>query len=190
MIRCLPLGSMRGSCSSSPMIWASSSSDSSTSSACSPAWSPALPLPSALGSPLPRLSPTSPSPCPTPPRSLLPNRKRGTLICGKGIETRSFPLRPISSPCEMYLRRSCLIFPRTMSRNRRWSGSIRSAIRSPPSDHQIDEAPRRRIVDAEAVPLGLGRDGLLEHAQRAREHSQGLVGLEVTHQLDQQRRSL
>ena len=37
MIRCLPLGSMRGSCSSSPMICASSSSDSSTSSACSPA---------------------------------------------------------------------------------------------------------------------------------------------------------
>jgi hypothetical protein len=53
--------------------------------------SPALPLPSALGSPLPRLSPTSPSPCPTPPLLLLPKRNRGGLICGRGIETRSFP---------------------------------------------------------------------------------------------------
>ena len=121
---------------------ASSSSDSSTSSACSPAWSPALPGPSAFGSPLPRLSPTSPCPCPTPPRSLLPKRKRGMLICGSGIETRSLPLRPISSPCEMYLRRSCLIFPRTMSRKRRWSGSIRRA--ADPSDHQVDEPSRLR----------------------------------------------
>src|SRR5580704_7273353 len=45
-------------------------------------------------------------------------------IWGIGIETTSLPLRPMSSPCEMYLRRFCRILPRTMARNREWSWSI------------------------------------------------------------------
>ena len=56
-------------------------------------------------------SPGSPSPCPAPPRCLSPNEKRGMSICGMGIETTSLPLRPMSSPCEMYLRRFCRILP-------------------------------------------------------------------------------
>ena len=117
-----------------------------------------------------------PRPCPTPPRSLLPNRKRGQLICGSGIETRSLPLRPISSPCEMYLRRSCLIFPRTMSRKRRWSGSILSAIGSPRLEHQVDEPSRFGVVETEALAFRPGRDRLLQHAERARQHRHRLLG--------------
>src|SRR5580692_1432135 len=49
-------------------------------------------------------------------------------IWGMGIETRSLPLRPMSSPCEMYLRRFCRILPRTMARKREWSWSILSDI--------------------------------------------------------------
>src|SRR5271154_4235970 len=45
-------------------------------------------------------------------------------IWGIGIETMSLPLRPMSSPCETYLRRFCRILPRTMARNREWSWSI------------------------------------------------------------------
>ncbi len=45
--------------------------------------------------------PTSPSPWPTPPFCLSPKVKRGMSMCGIGMETRSLPLRPSSSPCEM-----------------------------------------------------------------------------------------
>ena len=71
------------------------------------------PSPSSPSSP-PTGSPGSPSPCPAPPCCLSPKRKRGMSICGIGIETRSLPLRPMSSPCEMYFRRFCRIRPRTM----------------------------------------------------------------------------
>src|SRR6185437_10189450 len=64
------------------------------------------------------------SPCPTPPRCLSPKRKRGMSICGIGIETRSLPFRPMSSPCEMYFRRFWRIRPRTICRKRPWSWSI------------------------------------------------------------------
>ena len=41
-------------------------------------------------------------------------------ICGMGIETSSPPVLPIISPWVMYLRRSVLIFPRTICLNRFW----------------------------------------------------------------------
>ncbi len=60
----------------------------------------------------------SPSPWPTPSwRS--PKRKVGSSICGIGMLTKSFPFLPIISLLEMYFFRSCLIRPRTISRNRR-----------------------------------------------------------------------
>ena len=49
-------------------------------------------------------------------------------ICGIGMETRSLPLRPMSSPCEMYLRKFWRMRPRTMFRKREWSWSILSDI--------------------------------------------------------------
>src|SRR4051812_42461604 len=64
-------------------------------------------------------------------------------ICGSGMETISFPFLPSISPCVMYLRRFCLILPRTISRKRRWSWSIlrlmsaaRSSIRAS-SDRRV-----------------------------------------------------
>src|SRR5277367_5712427 len=45
-------------------------------------------------------------------------------IWGKGIETSSPPVLPIISPWVMYLRRSVLIFPRTICLNRFASRSI------------------------------------------------------------------
>src|SRR5262245_15470443 len=107
---------MLGSCSSSPRISASSASVTSTSRTCSPGWSPACPSPP---------SPGSPAPCPTPCFLLSPKRKCGSSIPGSGIEIRSFPLRPNISPCETNLRRSDLILPRTMSRKRLRSRSMR-----------------------------------------------------------------
>ena len=77
-----------------------------------PAPCPALrPSPALRPRSPPTGSPGSPSPCPAPPRCLSPKRKCGMSICGMGIETRSLPLRPMSSPCEMYLRRFCRILP-------------------------------------------------------------------------------
>src|SRR5688500_9897365 len=43
---------------------------------------------------------------------------------GSGIETSSPPVLPIISPCVMYLRRSALIFPRTICLKRPASRSI------------------------------------------------------------------
>ena len=44
--------------------------------------------------------------------------KCGMSICGIGIATVSLPFFAIISPCEMYLRRFCLILPRMIWRNR------------------------------------------------------------------------
>src|SRR5258705_774128 len=107
---------MRGRRSSSPRISASSASGTSTSSTCSPGWSPARPS---------EPSPGSPSPCPTPCFLLSPKRKCGSSMPGSGIEIRSLPLRPNISPCDTNLRRSDLIRPRTMSRKRLRSRSMR-----------------------------------------------------------------
>src|SRR5262245_35548991 len=46
-------------------------------------------------------------------------------ICGSGIETYLRPWRPIISPCDIYLRRSFLILPRTIWRKRLRSRSAR-----------------------------------------------------------------
>src|SRR5262245_5347373 len=46
-------------------------------------------------------------------------------ICGSGMETYLRPCRPIISPCDMYLRRSFLILPRTIWRKRLRSRSTR-----------------------------------------------------------------
>src|SRR6185436_2334561 len=54
---------------------------------------------------------------PTPPASLLPKRKRGISIWGRGMETMCLPWRPISSPWVRYFRNSFLITPRTILRS-------------------------------------------------------------------------
>ena len=66
-----PFGLMFGSFSSSPRIFASSSSVMSTSSRCSPGRSPAAPIPSPWSPPATGV-PTSPSPWPTPLFSFFP----------------------------------------------------------------------------------------------------------------------
>ena len=93
VIRCLPLGSIRGSFSSSARISASSSSDRSTSIRCCPAWSPPWPLPvPGLGLP-PTTSPSLPSPAPTPP-PLSPYRKCGQLHAPDGDADQVLTLLP------------------------------------------------------------------------------------------------
>src|SRR6266545_1714889 len=123
----LPFGSMRGRASSSPRISASSSSETSTSTRCSPGRSPASPAPG-WTSPCPSTSPTSPSPWATPPCCFSPNTKCGMSTDGSGMETAFLPLRATISPWLMYLRRFCLILPRMIWRNRRWSRSMRCDI--------------------------------------------------------------
>ena len=132
----VPFGWMRGSSSSSPMISASSCRLISTSSRWSPGRSPASPAPGCSSPSWPSESPTSPSPCPTPPCCLSPCLKCGMSTDGIGIATVSFPFFAIISPCEMYLRRFCLIFPRMIWRNRPWSRSIFWLIRTPHPRHR------------------------------------------------------
>ena len=78
-------------------------------------------------------------------------------ICGMGIETRSLPLRPMSSPCEMYLRRFCRILPRTMARKREWSWSIlrdiclessRSSAAAPTAGWRVDATRQTRFASS------------------------------------------
>src|SRR5688572_5702462 len=117
---------MKGSSSSRPSISASSSRSTSTSRMCWPASSPApSPAPSppcspSTGWPLP------PGPWPTPDWRLSPKRKRGSSICGTGTETAWSPRRAISSEVERYLRRSARMRPRTISRKRARSASMRN----------------------------------------------------------------
>src|SRR5262245_19703153 len=73
-------------------------------------------------------SPASPSPCPTPPASLAPKRKRGISIWGRGIDTRCLPCLPMSSPSVRYLRNSFLMIPRTICLNLLTSRSILRSI--------------------------------------------------------------
>src|SRR5258706_457989 len=120
-----PRGRMSGSSSSSPSMRASSSSSTSTSNRCWPSCSPAAPAPSpSLASPASG-SPLSPGPWPTP-CLFSPKRRRGSSICGTGIETACSPRRPRSSLVERYLRRSPRRRPRTISRKRARSRSMRN----------------------------------------------------------------
>src|SRR5688500_3126698 len=104
------------------------------------------------------------------------------LIWGKGMDTMSLPLRPISSPLETYFLRFCLIFPRTMSRKRRWSGSMRRAM----SDHQVAEALALGVVDAQAPALAFRCQGGVQDPQGAGEDRHVVRRVQVLHQLEQE----
>src|SRR5262245_25387289 len=56
-------------------------------------------------------------------------------IWGSGMEIRSLPRLPTSSPLVMYRRRSFLIRPRTICRKRLWSWSILRIIGPVPGAH-------------------------------------------------------
>src|SRR6185436_17924203 len=173
----VPLGWMRGSSSSSPMISASSCSETSMSIRWSPGRSPASPLPGPCSPSLPSESPTLPSPCPTPPCCLSPCLKCGMSTDGSGIATVSLPFFAIISPCEMYLRRFCLILPRMIWRNRPWSRSIFCDMRCPLEHHVGDVAALVDEAQAAAVPLRALHH--LEEPQRARQHPGRIIGLEL-----------
>src|SRR5258707_630830 len=104
-----PRGWIRGRASSSPRISARSSRLTSTSRRC---WPGAVPGAPSSGS----------------PASFQLKRKRGISIWGRGMETRCFPWRPISSPSVRYFRNSFLMTPRTICLNLLTSRSILRSI--------------------------------------------------------------
>src|SRR5882757_11444692 len=99
---------------------------------------------------------------------------------GIGIATVSLPFFAIISPCEMYLRRFCLILPRMIWRNRPWSRSIfcDMGYSSKPLNHDIrDVAAAVDEAQPTAVPLGVLHQ--LEQAERARHDAGRVVGAEL-----------
>src|SRR5690348_2566397 len=97
---------------------------------------------------------------------------------GSGIATVSLPFFAIISPCEMYLRRFCLIFPRMIWRNRPWSRSIFCDMREASSEHHVGDVAAL-IDEAQPSALPLRTLDHLEQAERSRHHPARVIGLEL-----------
>src|SRR6056297_2193695 len=97
-------------------------------------------------------------------------------IVGTGMLTRSLPFFPVMDPCEMYLRRFPLIFPRTMSRKRPRSRSMRLISTAPPE-------PRLGLL-ALHVPTREDRADEVQHVGRALLVVSVVADQAVLHDLD------
>src|SRR5438874_986945 len=93
------------------------------------------------------------------------------------METISFPFLPSISPCVMYLRRFCLIFPRTISRKRRWSWSIRKLIGPCASSRQstVDSPQSADREDGSVLKLSTVNCRLSTFPSSVRSHLVGVV---------------